>query len=113
MPTSLAAFKTCFPEFLKAGDAMIAAQLALVETEVSDSFGDSRDLAVYLKLADALALSPWGRDARLVPTGVNNAYCSTYGRRFLAMAEANGITASRLGTGLLRWRQDGYGYGDD
>jgi hypothetical protein len=113
MTASVGAFKICFGEFAKAGDAMIAAQLALVELEVSDSFGDSRDLAVYLKLADALALSPWGRDARLVPTGVNNAYCSTYGRRFLAMAEANGITASRLGTELLRWRQDGYGYGDD
>jgi hypothetical protein len=106
MAVSIASFKICFGEFAKAGDAMLTAQLALVENEVSDAFGDSRDLAVMLKLADALALSPWGRDARLVPTGVNNAYCSTYGRRFLSMAEANGVTASRLGTALSQWRED-------
>jgi hypothetical protein len=98
MTVSVASFKIAFPEFVKAGDAMLGAQLAFTETEVSDSFGDSRDLAVMLKLADALALSPWGRDARLVPKGVDNAFSSTYGVRFRAMAEANGVTASRLGS---------------
>lgn len=98
MAVSVASFKVAFPEFLKAGDPMVAAQLAFVELEVSDSFGDSRDLAVMLKLADALALSPWGRDARLVPKGVDNAFTSTYGVRLRAMAEANGITADRMGS---------------
>lgn len=98
MAVTVASFKVAFPEFGKAGDPMLEAQLALVELEVSDAFGDSRDLAVMLKLADALALSPWGRDARMVPKGVDNAFSSTYGVRFSAMAEANGVTASRLGS---------------
>ena len=98
MTVSVASFKVAFPEFTKAGDPMIEAQLALVELEVSDSFGDSRDLAVMLKLADSLALSPWGRDARMVPKGVDNAFSSTYGVRFRQMAEASGVTASRLGS---------------
>lgn len=98
MAVTVAAFKVAFPEFLKAGDAMVEAQLAFTELEVSDSFGDSRDLAVMLKLADSLALSPWGRDARMVPKGVENAFSSTYGLRFTRMAEANGITADRMGS---------------
>lgn len=98
MAVTVASFLVAFPEFQKAGTPMLEAQLALVELEVSDSFGDSRDLAVMLKLADALALSPWGRDARLVPKGVDNAFSSTYGVRFRAMCEANGVSASRLGS---------------
>lgn len=98
MAVSVASFLVCFPEFLKAGDPMLEAQLALVELEVSDSFGDSRDLAVMLKLADALAQSPWGRDARMVPKGVDNAFSSTYGVRLRAMAEANGVSADRMGS---------------
>lgn len=98
MAVTVDSFKTAFPEFVKAGDAMLTAQLALVELEVSDSFGDSRDLAVMLKLADALALSPWGRDARLIPKGVDNAFTSTYGQRFQKMCEANAVSASRLGS---------------
>ncbi len=98
MAVTVAAFKVAFPEFLKAGDAMLTAQLALVELEVSDSFGDSRDLAVMLKLGDALALSPWGRDARMVPKGVDNAFSSTYGVRYRAMAEANAVSATRMGS---------------
>lgn len=98
MTVSVASFLVAFPEFLKAGVPMLEAQLALVEPEVSDSFGDSRDLAVMLKLADALAQSPWGRDARMVPKGVDNAFSSTYGMRFRAMAEANGVSADRMGS---------------
>lgn len=98
MAVTVASFKVAFPEFVKAGDPMLEAQLALVELEVSDSFGDSRDLAVMLKLGDALALSPWGRDARMVPKGVDNAFSSTYGLRFQRMAEANGVTADRMGS---------------
>jgi hypothetical protein len=91
-------FLVACPEFLKAGDAMIAAVLAQTELEVSDSFGDSRNAAVMLRLADRLALSPWGRDAKMVaPTSKT----STYGERFRCMAEANGVTSSRLGSGVL------------
>lgn len=107
MAVSVASFLICFPEFTKAGSTMLAAQLPLVELEVSDSFGTSRDLAVMLKLADALALSPWGRDARMVPKGVDNAYTSTYGVRLMNLAQANAVSASRLGTGLVLGRSSG------
>jgi hypothetical protein len=80
---------------------MLTAQLALAELEVSDSFGASRDLAVYLRLADALALSPWGRDARMVTPAAST---STYGMRLMSMALANAVSASRLGTGILTTR---------
>lgn len=95
MTVSVASFKVAFPEFVKAGDAMLTAQLAAIELEVSDAFGDSRDLAVMLRLADTLALSPWGRDARLLPAKATG---STYGDRFQRMAEANAVSASRLGS---------------
>jgi hypothetical protein len=98
MTVSTASFLVAFPEFAKANTAMVTAQLAMVELEVSDSFGESRDLAVMLKLADALALSPWGRDARMVPKGVDNAFSSTYGVRLQRMQEANAVSASRLGS---------------
>ena len=95
MAVTVASFKVAYPEFGKAGDPMIEAQLAQVELEVSDSFGDSRDAAVMLRLADTLALSPWGRDARSASPR-NSA--TTYGERFQRMAEANAVSASRLGS---------------
>lgn len=95
MTVSITTFKEAFPEFAKAGDAMLTAQLAMIEPEVSDSFGDSRDLAVMLKLADTLACSPWGRDARMVTDEVRT---STYGVRYWSMCRANAVTASRLGS---------------
>lgn len=98
MTVTVESFLVAFPEFAKANAGMLAAQLAMVELDVSDAFCDSRDLAVMLRLADTLALSPFGRDARMIPKGVDNAFSSTYGLRFQRLAEANGITASRLGS---------------
>ncbi|MEY4548251.1 MAG: hypothetical protein RL685_4446 [Pseudomonadota bacterium] len=97
MAVTVASFKVAFPEFLRAEDPMLEAQLAMAELEVSDAFEESRDLAVMLRLADNLALSPWGRDARLVGT---RATSSTYGERFARMAEANGVSPSRLGSAV-------------
>jgi hypothetical protein len=90
-----ASFVVAYPEFLKAGEPMVTAQLALVELEVSDSFAEQRDAAVMLRLADTLALSPFGRNARMVAP---SAATSTYGQRFMAMAESNAVSASRLGS---------------
>lgn len=95
MAVSYASFVVAYPEFLKAGEPMVTAQLALVELEVSDSFAEQRDAAVMLRLADTLALSPFGRNARMVAP---NAATSTYGKRFLAMAESNAVSGSRLGS---------------
>jgi hypothetical protein len=92
---TVAAFVACFPEFSKAGDPMLEAQLAQAELEVSDLFEDQRDHAVMLRLADNLSLSPWGRDARLVGA---KATSSPYGERFQRLAEANAILASRMGS---------------
>lgn len=94
MTVSVASFVSHYPEFAKAGDPMLAAQLIQAEFEVSDSFGDARDTAVMLRLADMLASSPWGRDAR-----TNKVATTTYGERFRRLAEANAVSASRLGAG--------------
>lgn len=95
MTVSVASFVEAFPEFERAGTAMLTAQLTLVELEVSDSFGDQRDLAVMLRLADTLACSPWGRDARMVPEDQRT---STYGTRYWSMCRANAVSPSRFGS---------------
>ena len=95
MAVTVASFKVAYPEFVKAEDATIEAHLAQTELDVSDSFGDVRDQAVMLHLADALALSPFGRNARMVSPSAST---STYGERFRRMAEANAVSASRLGS---------------
>jgi hypothetical protein len=101
---SVASFLVAYPEFLKADSAMVAAQLALVQLEVSDSFDEQRDSAVMLRLADTLALSPFGRNARMVaPTAAT----SPYGQRFMTMAESNAVSASRLGSPPLASPDDG------
>jgi hypothetical protein len=97
MAVTIESFKISYPEFDKAGDPMLTAQLAQAELEVSDSFGDSRDTAVMLRLADTLALSPWGRDSRMIAPSQTS---TTYGARFQRMAEANAVSASRLGSAL-------------
>lgn len=100
MAVTVSTFKVAFPEFSKAGDAMLTAQLAQAELEVSDSFGDRRDLVVMLTLADNLANSPWGRDARMVPVNkVNGAQMqSTYAVRLQALKEVNAVSGSRFGS---------------
>lgn len=95
MAVSLASFLAFNPEFLKAGTPLLTAHLAQAELEVSDSFAEQRDHAVMLRMADNLALSPWGRDARMVPPSATS---SPYGERFQRLAEANAVSASRLGS---------------
>lgn len=72
-----AAFVVIFPEFsaLLAEDAaLIAAALARAERRVSDSWGDRRDDVVALTTAHQLALSPWGRNARMVSKDGSTTY---------------------------------------
>ncbi len=95
MAVTVCAFKMAYPEFVKVCDPMLEAQVAQAEREVSDLFEEQRDHAVMLRLADNLALSPWGRDARLVG---EKATSSPYGQRFWRLAEANAVRASRLGS---------------
>jgi hypothetical protein len=98
MTVSVASFLIAFPSFVKTNTAQIEAQLAMAELETSDSFGESRDLAVMLRLAHELSLDPAGRDARLAPKGVDHQFSSTYGLRLLRLQEANAVSASRLGS---------------
>ena len=85
-----------FPEFANAGTALLDATLAAVLFQVSDSFGDQYERMVYLRTADRLANSPWGRDARRLADG--SVPTSTYSTEFNELAEANAVSASRLGS---------------
>src|SRR5262245_28931029 len=96
MTVSRASFLVQFPEFQNAGNDLIDATLASVETQVSDAFAAQRDRAVMLRLADRLANSPWGRDARRLADG--SVPTSTYSTEFNELALANAVSASRLGS---------------
>lgn len=96
MAVSVASFLASFPEFQAAGTNMLTATLASVELQVSDSWGDQRDRAVMLRLADRLANSPWGRDARMTADG--SVPKSTYSVEFDQLASVNALSGSRLGS---------------
>lgn len=83
-----------YGEFTNAGTSALAAALVDAEALTSDSFGEQRDIAVYLTMADALARSPSGRDAKLDGPGDVTVYQHTLDR----LKVANAVTASRLGS---------------
>lgn len=95
MATTTTAFLVRYPEFAKANAAMLTAALADAELMTSDAFGDKRDLAVYLQLADALATGPSGRDAQLSTPNEPSTYRRQYDRLARALACGN---STRLGT---------------
>jgi hypothetical protein len=94
---SVASFLVRHPEFVNAGTALLTQALADIELEVSaDAFGSQRDAVVCLKLADRLASSPSGRDARMVMgEGANQS--TTYRRQLDELMQANAVRAIRLG----------------
>lgn len=94
MAVSTASFLLAYPEFVGAGTSLLTAQLAQAELLVSDAFGTQRDLVVMLVLADALARSPSGRDAKLDGPGDVTVYQHTLDR----LKTANALSASRLGS---------------
>lgn len=95
MTVTVASFQVAYPEFAKANSATLEARLAEVELVTSDAWGEKRDLAVSLQLADALACSPSGRDAQL--SDPNSP--TTYRRRYWALCKALGFANPiRLGT---------------
>jgi hypothetical protein len=93
MAASTASFLLAYPEFANAGTPLLTAALAEAELLVSDSFGTQRDSVVYLTMADALARSPSGRDAKLADDE-KTVYQHTLDR----LKSANAVTASRLGS---------------
>jgi len=59
-------FLVNYPEFANAGTTLIAAHITAQDVVVSDSWAaDERDDIVALKVADALATSASGRNARM------------------------------------------------
>jgi hypothetical protein len=93
MAADTATFILAYPEFQNAGTSVLTAALAQAETLTSDSFGAQRDVVIYLTMADALARSPIGRDAKLVDDE-QTVYQHTLDR----LKVANAVTASRLGS---------------
>ena len=91
-----AGFLVQFPSFTNAGTTLLDATLAAVLFQVSDSFGDQYERAVYLRMADRLANAPEGRDARRLTDG--SVPTSTYSTEFNELANANAVSASRLGS---------------
>lgn len=85
MALSLSSFRTRFPEFNPGADALVESCLAeaLLSTP-ADVWGDKADAAQGLLAAHLLALSPFGRTAKL--SSVKGE--STYGTQRKAMARA-------------------------
>lgn len=96
MTVTVASFQESFPEFAKANSAMLTARLAQIELVTGDGWAEGvRDLVVMLQLADALAVSPSGRDAQLSEPGKT----TTYRLQLWGLVKAAGFAASeRLGT---------------
>lgn len=94
MAVTVASFLVAYPTFTNAGTALLTSQLAQVELIVSDSFGTQRDQVVMLTLADRLATSPAGRDARLTTEKVPT---STYSVELERLKSANAVRAIRFG----------------
>ena len=93
-PEDATTFLGLFPEFGTADPVMGAAMLLKADAMVSDGWiGKQRDLVVGLTCADALALSPAGRAARLADRDGT----STYGRRLEKMKRAHACGFHRQG----------------
>jgi len=83
---SVEGFKARFREFEKATDTMVSKALSEAARNVdADVFGDSTDDAVEWQAAHLLALSPWGRSAKLDAKDGGSRYLT----RFLALARSH------------------------
>ncbi len=85
MAVDRASFLARYPEFEPASKAMIEGEIADAIDNVDTSvFGTKTDQAVRLKAAHALALSPFGQQARLV----SKSGATTYGKQFDALVRS-------------------------
>jgi hypothetical protein len=79
MAVTLESFVERFPEFEKASASQVEAVLAEARLQIdSEVWGDKTDLGVNYLTAHLLALSPFGRNARLA----KNDRESTYGTHY-------------------------------
>ena len=71
IPPTRAEFLVGYPEFASAPEALVERKLADADARTGDSFGAAaRSVRVQLLAARLLALSPFGRDMRMVDDGV-------------------------------------------
>jgi hypothetical protein len=69
---SVSEFRTRFPEFASAPDALVTAKLSLVSLTLDpDVWGSKAHEGAYLLCAHYLAVSPFGMQARLSASGVS------------------------------------------
>ena len=86
-------FLGMFPTFCTADWLLGAATLARYEGLVGDGWGAQRDLIVGLETANALALSPAGRAAKMVSKDGT----STYGQQLKTLMRAHACAFHRIG----------------
>ena len=101
MAVDSATFLDNYPEFaalqfedVADGTTYVAAVLARAERRISSDISPEalRDDFVMLQAADMLAMSPWGRAARLSEPGKPTAWCEDLERR----KKAYGFARSRI-----------------
>ena len=69
-------FVLIFPEFASRDAAQLARVLALVDSRISDTFGDSIDEVIYWEMADSLAAGGKGRQARRGSGDMQSSYAA-------------------------------------
>ena len=92
-PEDGGSFLGLFPEFETCDPAAGAAMLLKAGLLVSDTWGGQRDFVLALTCAEALALSPAGRAARLVARDGT----TTYGKRLESLKRAHACANRRQG----------------
>ena len=90
-----AEFKDQYPEFRTASDDVVAGAISDHELFVSDQWGDRREYVLGLRVADALAKSPSGRNGRLNITSDQAPIENPYAKKLMDLRRAHGWALSR------------------
>lgn len=93
-----AEFLVAFPEFNGAAEAMITAAITAQTPMISDSWdADRADLVLGLRVADSLARSPFGRNARMVSENkITGVVSTTYRKQLNELIMVHGCARGRL-----------------
>ncbi len=79
MAIDVATFVTRFPEFTSAASAEVTVVLAEAQRRVDQAvFDDKYEEAVFYKAAHLLAISPFGRNARMVSKAGTTTYHTAF-----------------------------------
>lgn len=91
-----AEFKVAYPEFKTAPDGVVTAAIAEQELMVSDTWGTRRTMVLGLRVADALAKSPHGRNGRLNITSDSAPLENPYTKKLEELRKAQGWANNRV-----------------